>query len=330
MKKKLCLAAALMMLLSMCACANTHSDKAVTEEAPAYMMAESYAAADTYAGSGLASFDGAKFKTNGSAEIFSEPSPQEAQTGADKIIYTSDATVETTDFDAALERLLGLVEEYRGYVESSSINGSNFNDISRGKKSLRSANYTLRIPSENFDTLMQGLSSIGNVPYSHIYTDNVTAQYYDTQARLDAYKVQEQSLLRLMEKAETVEDIITVESKLSELRYNIESLQSSLNSWDRRVSYSSVYVTVNEVEEYTPPVTVNRSFAQRIASAFSEGISGAVKFLGDALVWLVRALPAIVFAALVILVLSFPIKKLRAKRKAKKAAAAEKEEDQRN
>lgn len=324
MKKTFSLALALIMLLSLCACGSVKNRDAGYIEAP--VPAPMYAEADTavyesvagevYAGNGLASY---------SAPVSTAEKPRTeesdtAETKPDKIIYSSDATVETTEFDETLAKLDKLIEKYRGWVESSSVNGANYNDISRGRRPLRSASYTLRIPSESFDELMHGLTDLGNVPYSHVYTENVTARYYDTRSRLDAYKTQEQSLLKLMEKAESVEDIISVEDKLSEVRYNIESLQSAINSYDRQVSYSSVYLSINEVAEYTPSVVVNPSFGERISEAFSNGIKGAVEFLGDALVWLIEALPALVILAVVLFILSFPVKKLRAKRKAKKAA----------
>ncbi|MDO4983829.1 MAG: DUF4349 domain-containing protein [Eubacteriales bacterium] len=319
MKKRICLVLSLIMLLSLCACGSTKSAALTPVPMPEMMYdaaAVYQAPMEAVAGSGLASY--ASTVTVNEKPAAEESGENEAR--ADKIIYSADATVETTAFEETLDKLDKLIEKYGAWVESSSVSGANYSDISRGRRSLRSASYTLRIPAESFDTLMQGLSDLGNVPYSHIYTENVTARYYDTQARLGSYKTQEQSLLRLMEKAESVEDIITVEDKLSEVRYNIESLQSMINNYDRQVSYSSVYLSIEEVAEYTPSVPVNPSFGERIAEAFSDGIENAIEFLSDALVWLIEALPALVLLAVVIIILSFPVKKLRAKRKAKKAA----------
>ena len=116
-----------------------------------------------------------------------------------------------TDFDGSIAKLLALVEENKGWVEASSMSGANYRSIARGSSYNRSASYTLRIPSNKFELLMGSLSEIGNVPYSHTYTENVTSQYYDTQARLTAYQTQETRLLEMMEKAETVNDVIAIE-----------------------------------------------------------------------------------------------------------------------
>ena len=237
-----------------------------------------------------------------------------------KIIYSANVQVETTDFDGSLEKLDALVAEYDGWVESSSVSGSNYAERSRGSVSRRSASYTLRIPSDRFQELMTGLTALGNVPYSHTYTENVTAQYYDVQARLNAYTAQEQRLLEMMEIAETVEDIVTLEDRLTEVRYTIDSLQSSLNNWDRQVSYSTVYLDLNEVQEYRPEPQVQPSYGEQLGAALRDGLHGAASFFKDLLLFLAGALPFLVFLAIVILVIVLLVKRSRKRRKEKEAA----------
>ena len=253
----------------------------------------------------------------------------------DKIIYSSEVTVETTEFDSAVGKVAGLVEAYGGWIETSSVSGSNYYQKSRGTASTRDASYTLRIPSNRFQTLMDNLSELGNIPYSHIYTENVTSQYYDAEAHLKAYKTQETRLLEMMELAETVEDVIIIEDRLTELRYQIESLQSRLNNWDRRVSYSTVYLSLKEVREYTPETKVDPSYGEELAQALKDGLYNAGQFLKDLLVFLVEVLPVLVILAPIIWLVIFLVRKListirvrrsekrEAKRRKKTAAAAE-------
>ena len=245
----------------------------------------------------------------------------------DKIIYSANVQVETTAFEESLAKLDALVEEYGGWVESSSLNGSNYADKSRGAVSRRSASYTLRIPSDRFQELMSSLSSLGNIPYTHTYTENVTTQYYDTEAHLLAYQTQEARLLEMMEKAETVEDIVILEDRLTELRWRIESLQSTLKNWDRRVSYSSVYLELREVQEYTPETVTKISYGQRLWRSLKDGLKGVAEFFEDLLLWFVGALPALVILAALVLVLRRPVgralARAKAKRAEKKAARAE-------
>ena len=290
-----------------------YADNAVAEEA-----AMDYSAAGGVGG--LGSYEKGKQDNGGESQ-------EAAQINPDKIIYSADATVETTEFEKTLEALEGLIEKYGGFIESSSINGSNYYNAARGQASTRSAYYTLRIPGKHFNTLMTELSTLGNVPYTHTYTENVTSQYYDTEARLNAYKTQETRLLEMMELAETVEDVIALESRLAELRYQIESLQSSLNNWDRRVSYSTVSVDVQEVREYTPQVEVKRSYGQELADAMRDALKGAGNFFKDLLVFLVSALPTLVILAVLFFALRKPLKKLREKREDRKLERELRKED---
>ena len=237
----------------------------------------------------------------------------------EKIIYSADATVETTEFDKTLEELAALIKEC-GWGQSSSINGANYYSISRGSSYNRSADYTIRIPSDKFQTVMGSLSTLGNVPYSYTYTENVSAQYYDVQSRLTAYKTQETRLLEMMEKAQTVEDTITIEEKLTELQYKIDSLQSSLNNWDRQVNYSTISLNVQEVGEYTEQQAVTISYGQRLLNAFTDSLKGAGRFFKNLLVFLVSALPTLVILAVLFFALRPLFRKLSAKAKARREA----------
>ena len=170
---------------------------------------------------------------------------------------------------------------------------------------------------------MGSLSTIGNVPYTYTYTENVTAQYYDVQARLTALQKQEERLLEMMDLAETVEDIITIEDKLTDVRYRIDSLQSSLNNWDRRVAYSTLNITVQEVQVYTPETVTKLSYGQRLANAFTDALENTGEFFKDLLVFLVSALPTIVILAVLFFVCRPLVKKLIARGKARRAEKRE-------
>ena len=309
MKKTLSLLLAVLLVFALCACGSADSassapsaayDRVSTETAyPAEAPEEDYG--------GFAVAGGTQLETGSGAAP--EGSPE-------KLIYSASATVETTEFDRTIEKLSALVEQYGGFVESSSINGSNYYTQSRGYSSERYASYVIRVPSGKFSALMGSLSTLGNVPYSHTYTENITAQYYDTDARLTAYQTQEARLLEMMEAAETVEDLIAIEEKLTELRYQIESLQSTLKNWDRQVAYSTLDLEVQEVIEYTPESRM--SYGQELALALTNGLRRTGEFFKDLLLAIVGALPALVILAVVLAILIPVWKKHRKARRAKK------------
>ena len=319
MKKAFALFFSILMLLSLCACGSSQSAKDADyyAAAPAEMpMAEPEMAMDEESAYG-------GFAAN-SMKTADAPESKAPDVDPEKIIYSADATVETTEFELTLEKLQGLVQQYGGFIESSSINGSNYYSQSRGYAGNRSANYTIRIPSARFQELMGSLSSLGNVPYTYTYTENITSRYYDVQARLTAYETQEQRLLEMMEMAETVSDIIEIEDRLTELRYQIESLQSTLNNWDRQVSYSTVNVNINEVTIYTPEAKL--SYGQRLGLAVRNGLKSTGEFFSDFLLWFLEALPALVILAVLIVLVVVLIRRARKKRRARKAAEREAKE----
>ena len=186
MKKSLALIFAVLMLLSLCACGEPSTDTLALEpEAAAADVAYDmdYTASSASLANGYSR----------EAAAVEETATEAPDENPDKIIYSADVNLETTEFEATLGKISALVDEYGGWIESSSISGANYYSISRGNTYNRNATYTIRIPCDDFDTVMSGISALGNVPYSHIYTENVTSQYYDTQARIDSYKTQEES-----------------------------------------------------------------------------------------------------------------------------------------
>ena len=314
MKKTLSLLLAVLLVFALCACGS--ADSASSAPSAAYDMVSTETAYPAEAPEedygGFAVAGGTQLETGSGAAP--EGSPE-------KLIYSASATVETTEFDQTIEKLSALVEQYGGFVESSSINGSNYYTQSRGYSSERYASYVIRVPSGKFSALMGSLSTLGNVPYSHTYTENITAQYYDTDARLSAYQTQEARLLEMMEAAETVEDLIAIEEKLTELRYQIESLQSTLKNWDRQVAYSTLDLEVQEVIEYTPESRM--SYGQELALALTNGLRRTGEFFKDLLLAIVGALPALVILAVVLAILIPVWKKHRKARRAKKNPAPE-------
>ena len=67
-----------------------------------------------------------------------------------------------------------------------------------------------------------------------------------------ALETEQDRLLELMEQAETTEDLLAIESRLTDVRYQLESAASQLKLYDSLVSYSTVYLTVEEVQKLTP------------------------------------------------------------------------------
>ena len=321
MKRILSVLLCVLMLLALCGCARSkRADVNSTYRESAYSFDEGdygvYTEEAVISAAGLSLNDTALKAAPSLAETTATADTQEDY--QEKIIYSADVTVESTEFDRSVEQINALVEQYGAWIESSSVYGQNYSDSARGNKSYRTASFTLRVPSESFQEVMSTLSTVGNVPYTRIYTENVTAEYHDMQARLLTYQTQETRLLEMMKTAETVEDIILLEDRLTELRYEIERMQSRLLNWDRRVSYSTISLELREVQAYTPETPVTITFGERLARAFRYGLESVAEFFEDLLLWLVESLPALVLLAALVFVLVRIIKALRKRAKKKK------------
>ena len=136
----------------------------------------------------------------------------------------------------------------------------------------------------------------GNVTYRNIYTDDVTLSYVDTESHLKALRTEQETLLGLLEKAETVENIIAIQSRLSEVRYEIESYESRLRTYDDQIDYSTVYLNVSEVEretqvkEETPGEEISRRLSQNWEDLKEDVKRFGINFVSDLpyiLVWVV-------------------------------------------
>ncbi|MBR6312266.1 MAG: DUF4349 domain-containing protein [Oscillospiraceae bacterium] len=243
----------------------------------------------------------------------------------DKIIYTADVSMETLEFEQTIENLYALIKANGAFIESSSVSGTGYNSGYYGT-TYRTAWFCIRVPKDKFSGLTGSLASIGNVTNSDTSAENITSSFIDTESRLKAYRTEESSLLAMMEKAETVEEMITIQDRLSTVRYEIERLTSMLNNWQNYVDYSTVNINIREVKKYTEEPVVPKTFGQEITDGFNSSVKWLKQALRDIAVFVVSALPVLVLpilillpAAIILLIVLLSVRSHK-KKKAKKQA----------
>jgi len=235
-----------------------------------------------------------------------------------KLIRNVDLVLETREFDTALEEINKLVAELGGYIEYSDISGRSLNY--QGDYYRRSANFVARIPAEKLNQATEALDSLCNVTSRSESVNDITDVYYDVDGRLRTLRVEEERLLALLEKAERLEDMLTIESHLSEVRYQIESLTGQLNRYDSQVNYSTVNMYLEEVVEYTAQKAEPITFGQRIGNAFEDSLEFIGNFGEGLVVLLVGVLPfLLVYGGILLVVVLVVIKLVRAAKAKKKA-----------
>ena len=229
----------------------------------------------------------------GGADILDESAAQ-----GRKLIKRVDASVETRDFDGFLAALEQQVEQMGGYVQRAEASGDSYR-----YESQRYAYYTVRIPADSLDRFMDQVGSLGNITYRAEEEEDITLQYVDTQSRKEALEIQQERLLLLLEQAETVEDMITIETRLSEVRYELESYSSQLLTFDNQVDYATVYLDIQEVERETPAAA--QSDWERIKVGFAESLYDVAAGIKNFAVGVVIDLPYLAVWAVALLLLYF-------------------------
>ncbi len=215
-----------------------------------------------------------------------------------KLIKTYNIAVETEEFDGFVEMIQNKVVSLDGYIEN--LNSSNGSKYSSSYNSSRFSYMTIRIPAASADSFLDMVGANANVISKTLSVEDVTLSYVDVQSRKNAYQAEEKRLLELLEQAETIEDILVIEDRLTNIRYNIESLESQLRTYDNKVDYTTIYLDITEVEAYTEPEP--ESFGQKISKAFTDGFDETVNTLKNLLLVFVGAIPGLTVFAIVLLI----------------------------
>lgn len=306
-KKALALLISLLLVLSLAACGSSAAapksfDLADNGGFAAETESQSYDAASGFAPEPAPAEEPAAADTPDASE-------GSAPTMADKIIYSGYANIETTDFDKSLEAVDALVKRVGGFLESSSVTG-----VSPGSaKEYRTADYVIRIPAASFEEVTTALSDVGSVVRCSTSAENITTQYRDTKGRLDAYQIEYDRLLDMLAKAETVEDMLSIESRLSDVRYNIESLTTTITGWDSLINYSTLSLYVVEVKDYTDSQG-SGGYWQEMGEGFKDTLKAVGNFFAGLFMFLIAGLPVIIILAVVAVAVILIVKRRKAKK----------------
>ena len=250
---------------------------------------------------------------NGKVELQSDSVPNEngeaPQTDNEKIIKTVEAYVQTKEYDKYISGLTANVTANGGYVEKSDANmGGYYN-------SNRHCTYVLRIPADKLDEFMLAAEENGKITSKTETQQNVTLEYVDLESRISAYKTEKETLTGLLEKAASLENVLAIQERLSEVNYQIENYTAQLRVLANRVSYSTVTLNIDEVERVNE---AEPTLWQRIKNEFLDNIDNLKEGFEDFAVAIIGGLPVIIPVIVIATVAIIIIKKLIKKRKSKK------------
>lgn len=215
----------------------------------------------------------------------------------EKLVYRCQLDIETKNYAEDKENLMKLISEYEGIIQNSNEYDSDDYWYSsdhvktRGTKTL---NLQVRIPSEKYKEFIGTVGTIGKVKRNSQQVDNISYDYYNTQADIEQLKIQEQRLLEMMEQAYTIEDMITVEDRLSEVQNELSKLQTKLVGLDTDVAYSYVDIELEEVFEYSATEVEKPGFFKRLGEEIVNGFKAMIQIFEDIILFIVGAVPRLI------------------------------------
>ena len=264
----------------------------------------SYEAAMAAAPAGMS---GAGSNAKSAAGTASIPLPENR-----KWVITMSLTAETENLTDAMGLLAEKIQASGGYVESQSVSGTAVNS---GRSP--SAYITVRVPAEQLDSFVEDVSGMTNVVSSSRYVEDITLSYTDTEGRVKALKTEEARLLELMEQAQTMSDLLEIEGRLTEVRYQLENYTSTLRLYDNQVDYATLDLTLREVAKFTPPE--KQGFWEKVTSGLADSIVDLGQGMVDVAAWVLIELPYLVLVGLLGWLTVFLTRRSIKKRRAKKA-----------
>jgi len=211
-----------------------------------------------------------------------------------KFIITMDLDAEAEDLNGALAAINEKLTALDGYMESQNI----YNGSAYSGRRYRHANLTLRVPAERLDEFTAAVDAISNVVSSSRDTDDVTLQYVDTESRVKALQTERDRLLELMEQAETMSDLLEIESRLTDVRGELEQYASRLKVLDNQIDYATVNLSLSEVTEYTPVAEKTR--LEKIRDGFVDSVKGVWTLILDCVSFVLMNIPYILVFGLIL------------------------------
>lgn len=228
-----------------------------------------------------------------------------------KVILTAGLSLQSTDFDGAVAALDALVNAQKGYYESSEYSYGGYYG-----SSARWGHFTVRVPRENYQAFLSAVGDVAHVTRRNTGTQDVGEAYYDAELHLATLKTKHERLLALLDKAELMEDIISLESALSEVEYQIQQYTSTLKRYDGLIDFATIRLDLEEVVRVTENPTEADPLHVRLGAALSKGWNDFCDSMADFAIWVAYNLVGVViFLAILAIAILVLVRVLRGRRR---------------
>lgn len=224
-----------------------------------------------------------------------------------KLIRTVDLDLETREFDNLVTSIKEKTSDCGGYIEYSQLyNYSNY----------RSQDITVRIPYENVDKFLEGIDNYGSIKNISDRTTDITLEYANLEVHIQNLEAQHTRLLELIESADSLETIIVLEERLSEIETELDSYQIEIKNYDNLVDYSTISIDIEETEYISPEE--DDSVWSQIKKGLSDNLHDIKEDCETFFIWLIVSIPNFIIFAIYVIIIIVIIKLIRRKIKKNK------------
>jgi hypothetical protein len=235
-----------------------------------------------------------------------------AATAGRKITFSANFTIDTKKYDADYAKIMQLVSGAGGYIANEESHAYPYETPAVGRNSYLS----LRIPVNGYDSFLAEVEKVGEVVDKGKSSEDLTSQYFDTEARIEMLTMRKDRLTEYIKGATKAADIVEFEKELSDVLLELDQYEGEKRRLDQLVDYATVEVYLNEV---ITPETIGKDgepLGSRASDAFSLSATGVGRFLQNAAVFLAWLAPILALVA-VLLVIAWLIVRLVRRLRAK-------------
>lgn len=217
-----------------------------------------------------------------------------------KIIYTANLSFTVDSMDPVTASIERLCAQFDGFIANASVSGASHDQ--------RQASWTLRIPSQNYRAFLSRAGDLGEMNSFREETQEVTAEYFDVEARIRNKKNEEDRLNQILaERPGKLDDVLRVEKELSRVREEIERMQGRLRVLSNLTAYSTVQISVIEIHPFAPPATP--TFGTLVQRTWQDTTSELFRALQAIVLWVISVGPWLVVFGLPLLLSAWAIRR---------------------
>ena len=232
------------------------------------------------------------------------------------LVYSCSMSIDTLDFASTVNGFKALLDQYGGFIETENYSdgGSYGRWYSESTEKWQSYSATLRVPSRNYDAFCNSAGNLGDLRSKNASVQNLSSEYHDLSTTLEIYEAKEERYIALLSEITEDEYAVAIERELTDLQIEIARIKSRMNKINTDVSYSYVYITINEVKEYVSEPVKTDTFFDRLLNTINDTWIGFVEFWETLLFLIIRLLPYLVLIALLVFIILALTKKRRARK----------------